>query len=191
MAEYRESQNALSLNASTDVVTTRLATLNDQVSTARAERLQKESLFRQVENLEPQSEAARNHPSVARSAGVASATGRLAELENQLVGLSGRYGPIHPEIIKVNSEIASAQRAVVIEVRRAIGAVSSEYQSAVDDEQRLQVEFEAQQLRTADLSRKEVDYRLLERQSESNQRIYEMPAPTAERASGRGQQPRQ
>ena len=173
LAEYRESQNALSLNASTDVVTTRLATLNDQVSTARAERLQKESLFRQVENLEPASEAARNHPSVAGSAGVASATGRLAELENRLVGLSGRYGPIHPEIIKVNSEIASAQRAVVIEVRRAIGAVSSEYRSAVDDEQRLQVEFEAQQLRAADLSRKEVDYRLLERQSESNQRIYE------------------
>ncbi len=173
LAEYRDSQDALSLNASTDVVTTRLATLNGQVSSARAERLQKESLFRQVENLDPQSEAARNHPSVARAAGVASVTGRLAELENQLVGLAGRYGPLHPNIIKVDSEIESAQRAVVIEVRRAIGAVGSAYQSALDDEQRLQIEFEEQQLRAADLSRKEVDYRLLERQSESNQRIYE------------------
>ncbi len=173
LAEYRESQNALSLNANTDVVSTRLATLNEQVSSARAARLQKESLFRQVENLEPESEAARNHPSVAESAAVASATVRLAQLENQLVGLSGRYGPSHPEIIKVNSEIADAQRTVVIEIRRAIGAVRSEYQSALDDEQQLQIDFEAQQILAADLSRKEVDYRLLERQSESDQRVYE------------------
>ena len=60
-----------------------------------------------------------------------------------------------------------------MEVERAIEAVRSVYRSAVDDEQRLQTEFEAQQRLAADLSRKEVDYRLLERQSASNQRIYE------------------
>lgn len=43
LAEYRESQDALSLNASTDLVTTRLASLNDAVTRAEADRLQSRS----------------------------------------------------------------------------------------------------------------------------------------------------
>jgi succinoglycan biosynthesis transport protein ExoP len=170
LAEYRESQDALSLNASADVVTTRLASLNEQVSVARAARLQRESLYRQVEHLDPTSADSRNHPSVA---GVATATGRLTTLESELVGLASRYGPLHREMVRVNTELESAQRAVVIETERAMEAVRSSYGSAVDDARRLQAEFEAQQRLAAGLSRKEVDYRLLERQSASNQRIYE------------------
>jgi succinoglycan biosynthesis transport protein ExoP len=173
LSEYRESENALSLDANTDVITTRLATLNSQVSTARADRIQAESLYRQIQELDPANEAARNHPSVSGAAGVAAASTRLAGLEGQLVGLAGRYGPLHPDMIGVNSEIASAERAVAVEVGRAIEAVRSEYQSAADEERRLQAEFEAQQSRAEDLSRKAVDYRLLERQSASNQRVYE------------------
>ena len=173
LAEYRESENALSLGSNTDVITTRLATLNGQVSTARANRIQTESRYRQVQTSDPTSEAARNHPSVSGATGVAAATTRLAELEGELVGLAGRYGPLHPDMIRVNSEIASAERAVAVEVGRAIETVRSEYQSAADEERRLQAEFEAQQSRAEELSRKAVDYRLLERQSASNQRVYE------------------
>ena len=53
LADYRESQDALSLNTGTDIVTTRLAALNDQVTKAQTNRLQREVLYTQVADLDP------------------------------------------------------------------------------------------------------------------------------------------
>ena len=173
LAEYRESQDALSLNSSTDIVTTRLASLNDSVLRAEANRLQWESLHTQVADLDPESDAAVTFPAVAQSPGVIQITARLAQLETDKVRLSGRYLARHPEIVKITSEIASARLQVTTEVRRAIQAIRIEYQSALDEEQRLRREFDQQQRRAADLSRKEVGYGVLERQAESYLRVYE------------------
>ena len=43
LVRYRESQNALSLDANTDIVNTRLAALNGDVTNAQRDRLQKEN----------------------------------------------------------------------------------------------------------------------------------------------------
>ena len=173
LVEYRESQNALSLDASTDIVNTRLAALNADVTNAQRDRLQRESLYAQVADLDPASDAAASFPAVAQSQNVMQITDRLAALEADKVRLSARYGERHPDIIKVNTEIADARLQVQTEVRRAIQAIKVDYDSAVDEEQRLQREFDRQKLLAADLSRKEVGYSMLERQAESNQRIYE------------------
>ena len=173
LVKYRESQNALSLDANTDIVNTRLAALNGDVTNAQRDRLQKESLYAQVAGLDPASDAAASFPAVAQSQNVRQITDRLAALKADKVRLSARYGERHPDMIKVNAEIADARLQVQTEVRRALLAIKVDYDSAVDEEQRLQREFDRQKLLAADLSRKEVGYSMLERQAESNQRIYE------------------
>ena len=135
--------------------------------------MQKESQYTRVADLDPDSDAAVTFPAIAQSAGVMQVTARLAQLESERVRLSGRYGERHPDIVKINSEIESAQLQVRTEVRRAIQAIETEYRSTLDEEQRLRREFDQQKLRAEDLSRKEVGYGVLERQSESNQRVYE------------------
>ena len=173
LADYREVQDALSLNASTDIVTTRLATLNGEVTRAQRDRLQKESLYTQVADLDPASDGAATFPAVAQSPAVMTITTRVATLEADKAQLSSRYGERHPEIVKINTEIEDARLQIPVEVRRAIRVIRNDFDSAVDAEQRLQREFDRQKLLAADLSRKEVGYSMLERQAESNQRIYE------------------
>ena len=173
LADYRESQDALSLNTGTDIVTTRLAALNDQVTKAQTNRLQREVLYTQVADLDPDSAAAATFPGVAQSQNVMQITARLTQLVAEKVRLSSRYGERHPEIITINTEIEDARLQVPTEVRRAIRAIRNDYDSAVDEEQRLRREFDQQTLRATDLSRKQVGYSMLERQAESNQRIYE------------------
>ena len=170
LAEYRESQDALSLGAGTDIITARLTTLNGEVARAQRDRMQKESLYTQVADLDPDSDAAATHPVVAQSPTVMASKNRLAGLEADKLRLSARYRERHPEIVELNAEITDARLQIPADVR---GAIRSDYESAVDEEQRLQREFDQQQLLSADLGRKEVGYRQLERESESNQRIYE------------------
>ena len=173
LADYRELQDALSLNASTDIVTTRLADLNEQVTRAEADTRQKETLYSQVADLDPDSDNARGIPAIAQAPNLVRITGNLAQLQAQKVTLSSRYGARHPSIIDINSRIDNAQRQVSTEIRRAIQTIRTEYESALGEEQRLRVEFDRQKLRAEDLSRKEVGYGVLERQSASNQRVYE------------------
>ena len=173
LADYRESQNALSLNASTDIVTTRLADLNEQVTRSEADTRQREALYAQVADLDPDSDQARGVPAVAQAPNLVRVTGDLAQLEAQKVTLSSRYGARHPSIVDVNSRIENAHRQVRNEVQRAIQMLRTEYESALGEEQRLRVEFDRQKLRAEELSRKEVGYGVLERQSASNQRVYE------------------
>ena len=173
LTDYRESENALSLNASTDIVNTRLADLNREVTNAQRARLQRESLYTQVADLDPDSDGALTFPVVAQSPNVMLVTTQLAGLEAELVGQTGRYGPRHPEIVRLNGAIANARRQIPTEVRAAILAIKSDYDSAVDEERRLRGELEQQKVLSLDLGRKEVGYSMLARQAESNQRIYE------------------
>ena len=173
LADYRESQDALSLNASTDIVTTRLADLNEQVTRAEADTRQKEVLYHQVADLDPDSGEAEGDPAIAQTPNLVRVTGDLAQLEAQKVTLSSRYGPRHPSIVDINSRIENARHQVRSEVRRAIQTVRSDYETARGAEQRLRLEFDRQKNRAEELSRKEVGYGVLERQSASNQRVYE------------------
>jgi capsular exopolysaccharide synthesis family protein len=173
LADYRESQDALSLNASTDIISTTLARISSEMTQARTVRAQKESLYNQVRDLDPNSQNALSFPAVARSQGVTQVTATVTQLEAERAQLATRYLEQHPEMVRINSEIANANRQVTTAVRNAIRAVETDYQSALSEEQRLQSEFDQQKLRAEDLSRKNVRYSSLERQSESNQRVYE------------------
>ena len=173
LADYRVAQDALSLNASTDIVTTRLAALNEQVTRAEADTRQKETRYAQVADLDPDSDEAKGVPAVAQAPNLVRVTGDLAQLEAQNVTLSSRYGARHPSIVDVNSRIENAQRQVNTEVRRAIQMIRTEYESALGEEQRLRLAFNRQKQEAEELSRKEVGYGVLERQAASNQRVYE------------------
>ncbi|HEV3485342.1 MAG TPA: hypothetical protein VG106_08040, partial [Vicinamibacterales bacterium] len=70
MTQYREDQNALSLESRQNIVVQRLNALNDTVTKARTARLQKEATYNQVKNVDPASDAADGFPVIAANAGV-------------------------------------------------------------------------------------------------------------------------
>ena len=173
LADYRETQGALSLNASTDIIGSTLAALNSQVNEARGDLLARQSLYSQVADLDPESPGAVLHPAVAASSQVTPITSKLSSLEADLVVQSARYGEKHNVIVRLNAEITDQRLQIPAAVRGAIRAIESDYLRAVDETQRLQSEFDQQKLLAVDLSRKEIGYGMLERQASSNQRIYD------------------
>ena len=62
LAEYRESQDALSLDDRQNIVVARLNQLNDAVTRAQTTRLQKQALYAQVKDVSPDSPACRLVP---------------------------------------------------------------------------------------------------------------------------------
>ena len=173
LATYRETQDALSLDASQDIVTTRLQQLNDALTEAERTRAQKEALYDQVLAVGVNSAAARALPAVMQNAAIQDIKTRLAALETELTWASQRYGARHPEILKIDVGIAAVTRELGEATTLAILSLRSDFEAALAEERALRAELDAQKDAALVLNRKSVDYGVLERDAESERQVYE------------------
>src|SRR6185436_7588310 len=79
----------------------------------------------------------------------------------------------YPDLIKVNTSLASAKQQLQAEIRRAVQNAKNEYEQAVLNERQLQSSLNEAKAAASDLGRKGVDYSVLQRNAESNQRVYD------------------
>ncbi len=170
MAEYREKQGAGSLDNTQNIVVARLTSLNESATKARTERIQKESLWKQIQAAGSDVDSI---SSVLNNSAVQGLKGQVAALQQERSRISERYGEKHPDFIKVNASLASAQKQLDEEVRKAIQNAKNEYEQAVIQERNLQASLNEAKQAASDLGRKGVDYSVLQRNAESNQRIYD------------------
>jgi succinoglycan biosynthesis transport protein ExoP len=172
MAQYREDQNALSLEDRQNIVIARLNQLNDAATRARANRAQKESLYRRLEGLGPNM-SADSLPGILQNPFIQSLKTQLAELERRRAQLSERYGEKHPDMLTVNAQIHDATRQLDLEMGRVGDGIRHEYESARLEETTLAAALEEQKGAATDLDRKNVTYTVLQREAETNRELYQ------------------
>jgi capsular exopolysaccharide synthesis family protein len=173
LADYRSSQNALSLDDRQNIVVARLNSLNESVTRARTMRVQKESLFNQVRSVDANSDSILAVPAVATSAPVVDLKGRIAGLEADKARLASRYGPQHPEMIKLEGQLAQARHQLKAEAAKVLEQLRSDYQAAAAEERSLSASLEEQKNAAMDLDRKSASYTVLEREAETNRQVYQ------------------
>lgn len=169
LAEYRENQNALSLEDRQNIIVARLNQVNDAAARARTARIQREAVYNQVINAADPG----NVSAVAASGFVQQLKARIVELERDRVRLADRYLPQHPEMQKINLQLTDAQRQLQAEIARIVDGIKTDYQQALEEERQLAADLEAQKVQATDLNRKSIDYSVLEREAESNRQVYE------------------
>ena len=109
MAQYRETNNALSLEDRQNTVVSSLNQVNEQYTRARTERIQKEAVYNQVKSL-PSDALAESVPAVTQNPAVQNLRQRLADLQRERVTLSDRYGDKHPQVIQNANAIEDASK---------------------------------------------------------------------------------
>jgi capsular exopolysaccharide synthesis family protein len=172
MAEYREEQNALSLEDRQNIVISRLNQLNEAATRARTNRAQKESLYRRLESLGGKTKA-ESIPEILQNPYIQSLKAQLAELERRKALLSERYGDKHPEMLTVNASIQDATRQLNAEISKAVESIRHDYDSALLEERTLASALDEQKAIATDLDRKSVTYTVLQRDAESNRELYQ------------------
>jgi capsular exopolysaccharide synthesis family protein len=172
LAEYRDKQNALSLDDKQNIVLSRLNALNDAVTKAKSNRIQKESLFNQVKSLPPGS-APDTLPIIAGNAAIQNLKSKLADLQREKAKLSEKYGDKHPALQNVMASLQDAQRQLDLETSKALTSVRNEYESALLEEQTFSRSLDGAKGDAVDLNRKSIDYGVMEREAKSNRQIYE------------------
>lgn len=168
LAQYREQQNALSLEDRQNTVVSRLNQLNDAVTRARTTRITREANWNQVKGTTNREALS----TIVSSPLIQSLRSQETNLERERTKLAERYADKHPEMIRVGGQLAELRRQIDVEVDKQAQAIKNDYEAAVAEEQQLRADFEAQNAAVMDLNRKGIDYSVLQRENESTQQVY-------------------
>jgi capsular exopolysaccharide synthesis family protein len=172
LAEYRDRENALSLDDRNNIVFSRLTALNDALLKARTTRIEKDAVYSQVKSVTDLA-TAESIAIVSQNPQIQTLKLRQADLQRQKVQMGERYGDRHPEMVKVNASLADAQRQLDLETNRILQSVKNDYDRAVLEERTLASNLEQAKGDVQDLSRKSVAYNVMEREARSNRTVYE------------------
>lgn len=172
LALYRERQNAMSLDDKQNIVVSRLNKLNDDLLLAKSRMAQKEALYSQIRAVGPGLPADTN-PIITQNPAVGTAKSKVSGLQSERARIAERYGEKHPQMQKANADLAEAQRQYELEVNRAAQTIKNDYETAVLEERTMTRALDAAKADAQDLSKKSIDYNVMEREAKSNRQVYE------------------
>ena len=147
--------------------------VNQQVTEAERDRVEKESIYEQVRNLDQTGAKLLEAPLVGQHASIRALRTRLATLEAERAQTAQRYGPRHPEMRQFEVRIAAIEQELLDEAPRVVASIEADYLTALHTEEELRGLLATQQDRAAELERKSASYNVLEREAESDRLMYE------------------
>jgi polysaccharide biosynthesis transport protein len=173
LSQYRESNNAQSLDDKQNIVTARLTNVNDQLTRARGARLTRETLYNQIKSADPRDDASDNFPAIGNNSNVVSAKNALLKAESDKAALVGQgYGPEWPALKAAESEVAAARRQLVAARASVIETARNEFNAARLEESNYAGALEEAKSASVDLERKGGDYKILQRKAETDRTLY-------------------
>jgi capsular exopolysaccharide synthesis family protein len=169
LAQYKETQDAVSLDSNQNIVVARLTQSNDAATKARMDRIQKEGLWRQIQAAGNDVESI---TSVLNNPNIQALRTTINQLSQEKSRATERYGERHPEYQKAVTSLANAEAQLQAEIRKAVQNAKSEFENAQQQEREMQGQLNESKKQATSLGRKGVDYAVLLREAESNRTIY-------------------
>ena len=173
LQQYRENNDALSLEDRQNIVVQKLTDLNAAVTRAKTERLQKEAMYRQLLEVQNNPSEIDTFPAILSNQFIQQQKSELAGLQRKQAQLSEKFGDKHPEMIEVQSAIQTSQLKLQGEIGKVVQSVRTEYQAALAQEQSMTAALESQKNEALAMNRKAIDYGVIARDVGSNTQIYQ------------------
>jgi capsular exopolysaccharide synthesis family protein len=165
---FRQQYGVVSLEKGENIVVERLVDLNKELTRAKGERIQAESLYSMTRNRNTEYLA-----QVLNNGLIQQLKASLATLETEKGRLSSIFMPDHPRIQELNQQIAEARKALGREVGNIVQGIESSYASAKAREEALEAEAGKQQSAALNLKELGVEYAVLNEDVLVNRGLYE------------------
>jgi capsular exopolysaccharide synthesis family protein len=167
-----KEQNNLSA-AGTSVTSQQLSELNSQLIIAAADRAQKESAFRELQNLVKVPGALESARGMSAAPLVEKLREQEAELLRRQAELATRYKPEHPTMINLKAQIDDIRRKIQQEANNAVRALGEELNMARAREASLRTTLQSLTHSTTQQDKAQVQLAELQREAQANKALYE------------------
>jgi len=172
LERYKEEKGIITVDEREMITPQNLAELNSQFLQAQLRRVEFETLYDQTKKLSEQPEMVESTPRVLNSLFIQQLKKEKIALEREYSKLHSKYGPRHPVIIRLSSQIATIKHKIEMEVEKIVNSIKVEYELSKARERVLKNQFDGMKRKALDLSKKGIKYAALKRLADSNREIY-------------------
>lgn len=150
-----------------------LARLMEQTVIARNETAKARSKFEQAQRMKRDGIDRNTISEVLDSHTVRLMREKLAEASRKRAELATKYGPRHPEMLKIQAEVRDARREVDQEIERLVDRLENEYNEARTREEELRANLRDRKDGESDTKRRSVELKELQRDANTSRQIFE------------------
>ncbi len=183
LERYKEKHDVYSIEDRIAGITQELTALEVKVAEVRTERIELETLHRELEETADNPQILALFPSLGDSERMRDFKKGYEQLELQLLQLRKRYGPGHPQVGKLRAEMGLQQQKIDDEIDRAISASAARYELIKAREASMVKQFDKLKGDVRALNKIAIGYGTLERDAQSNRRLGDMMLTRLKEAS--------
>jgi exopolysaccharide transport family protein len=180
LVRYQKEHEILGIDEKQNITTSKLDELNKALTAAESERMEKESVYRLVQQGDADTIASAATVLDAAGTGAQSQAGLLeglrakeADVKIQAAELSTQFGPSYPKVAQLNSQLKEIDAQILLETRKVAGKIRGQYMAAVQRESMLHDALEKQKQEANKLNESAIEYSLLKRDLDTNRQLYE------------------
>jgi polysaccharide biosynthesis transport protein len=171
--EYKKAHDIVSFEDKQNIVSQKLMDLNANLTKVESERLAKQAVYNQLNAFTVGNENIFSLPEVAQDSVILNLRNQLIQLRSKRLELSSNYGPKHPKMIDVDSQVKQVAQELKAEVNRLGRSIKAELDRSLAYEKSIQQTLEAQKRDALSLNEKGIQYDMLRQEAQSNQQIYD------------------
>lgn len=165
MADYAEENSIVAVNKDENIVAQRMAQLNKLQTDVNAERLEAENLYKEAERALTSDSAGFDDSSTQTM------RSKLAELEAEYGNLSSKFLPTYPKMQQTKAEIDNLKRSIDGQRKQIVMGLKAKFLAAQEKEKNVREELDQQKSRAFELSKKQVQYNILNRELDSSREL--------------------
>jgi len=168
LVRYQKEHGILGIDDKQNIITSKLDEMNQELTAAEGDRIQKESIYRLaisgdpelLSNLDPLSPLAKLR-------------NQETDLHRQIAQSSVRFDSAYPEVQELNHQLRSVEDDIKTESARLASKYEKEYFAALEREKLLRAALEDQKGEANHLNESAIEYGVLKHDLDSNRQLYE------------------
>jgi capsular exopolysaccharide synthesis family protein len=165
---FAQKAGIVSLNSNLNLVYSQLEEMNKTLTAAQTDRIQKESLYAEVEE-----EQAGGSPPVVDSPLLQRLKEEHAKVSAEQADTSEIFKQAYPKQMSARGKMGDLLKKIQAEEERIRGAMKNDYLTAVKREETLKQEAEAKKELALKLNNQAIQYKILEREVETSKLIHQ------------------
>jgi polysaccharide biosynthesis transport protein len=180
-AEVQKESGIFGEDERHNIVIARLDQLNNELTSAEADRVVKESLYKLARSGNPEliagmlgANAQPNAPGAANSlALLTNLRQQEANLNAEYADAAAKYGPAYPRLIETKKRLDSVHDSIATELAKVVRRANREYELAAAREAKTRKAFTEQKALAAQMNNKAVDFLVAKHEADSSWSVYE------------------
>jgi polysaccharide biosynthesis transport protein len=171
---YKKDRNllAVSLDDKQSMLSQNLANVNAKLTELHIKLLEMDAKRKMVERARDNIADKANLPEIREKVTIEKLRDSYVQLNKEYAELSSRYGPSHPKMKSLKSEMDSIRASYEEEINGVLATFEKSYQELLDNERSLKSLMEQQKKEAIELSKIEVEYKPLQRSAEQEDKMY-------------------